>query len=78
MPTCTILHVLAFSAELVALVLLPLLRYFLVTSVAFHDNYKIFALTQDKLFLRRVFPRHEGDSQTLHHKEALFRRYFAK
>jgi hypothetical protein len=56
MPTCTILHFLAFSAELVALVLLPLLRYFLVTSVAFHDNSKIFALNQDKLFLRYSLP----------------------
>jgi len=51
MPTCTILHFLAFSAELVALVLLPFLRYFLVTSIATHGNPKIFALNQDKLFL---------------------------
>ena len=60
MPTGTILHFLAFSAELVAFVLLPLLRYFLVTSIAFHDNSIIFALNQDKLFLRIVFPRHKG------------------
>jgi hypothetical protein len=50
MPTGTILHFLAISAELVALVLLPLLRYFLVASVAFHDNSTIFAFKQDKLF----------------------------
>jgi hypothetical protein len=52
MPACTILHVFAFGAELVAPVLLPFLRYFLVTSIAFHGNSKIFARDHDKLFLR--------------------------
>jgi len=42
MPTGTILYFLAFCAELVAFVLLPLLRYFLVASVAFHGNFSHF------------------------------------
>ena len=60
MPAGTILYFLAFSAELVAFVLLPLLRYFLVTSVAFHDNSTSFALNQDKLFSAILFLRPKG------------------